>query len=87
MKVVFTEHALEKFKALEIEGWHITKAKIYNTIKNPRWTGVTRSKQDTAMSPVNTKHIIRIILRREDDIITIVTFHIARRGRYESTLR
>ena len=87
MKIVFTEHALEKFAELKRLGWKLTKAKIRETIKSPKWRGTSRYGQETAMSLVDDKHIIRVVFDREDDIIIkVITFHIARRGTYESTL-
>ena len=86
MKFVFTKHAIEKFIELEMLGWVITKDKVKRTIKKPRWHGVSRHGQETAMSLVDTKHIVRVVFNREGDIIKIITFHIARRGKYESTL-
>ena len=89
MKIVYTLHALEKFKVLEAEGWKITKNKIRQIIKKPKWQGTTKSNQETAMSLVDEKHIIRIVLRKENqegDIIRVITFHIGRRGKYETTL-
>jgi hypothetical protein len=88
VKIVFTKHALEKFTVLERFGWNISKRKISETIKNPRWKGTSRFGQGTAMSLVDEKHIIRVVIDRENgDIIRVITFHIARRGTYESTLR
>lgn len=86
MKIIYTKHALEKFKELEQEGWHITKIMIRNIIKNPEWKGTTRYKQETAIGSVNEKHILRIVLDRKGGIIKVITFHIGRRGKYESTL-
>lgn len=86
MKIIYTKHALEKFVVLEEEGWKITKWKIVRTIKNPQWTGESRFGQETVMSLMNDKHIIRIVLGKKGDIIKVITFHIARRGKYESTL-
>ena len=87
MKIVYTKHALEKFKELELEGWFIKKDKIYRIIRNPRWKGLTREGQETAISLVDQKHIIRIVLRGEKGgIIRVITFHLGRRGKYESTL-
>lgn len=86
MKIVFTRHILEdsipRFKRL---GWIITKKKIKQTIKNPRWKGVTRFGQPTAMSLMDESHILRVIFEAEDDIIRVITAHIARRDTYEST--
>lgn len=86
MEIVFTKHAIEKFIELERLGWKVSKTKIKNTVQKPKWRGVSRHGQETAMSLVDTKHIIRIVFNKEDDIIKVITFHIARRGKYESTL-
>lgn len=87
MKVVYTKHALEKFKELELDGWLIAKSKIYRTIKNPKWKGLTKQKQETAIGLIDPKHILRVVIRRENGgIIRVITFHIGRRGKYESTL-
>jgi len=87
VKIVYTKHALEKFKKFEVEGWIITKNKIYRTIKKPTWKGLTTEGQETAMSLIDPKHIIRVVIRREeDDIIVAITFHLGKRGKYGSTL-
>lgn len=97
MKIVYTKHALEKFNALKEQGWIITKNKIRHIIKNPKWRGVTKYNQETAIGLADDKHILRIVLDkqslpfsrekgRKGDIIKVITFHIGRRGKYESTL-
>ncbi len=88
MKFIFTKHLTrDKLPILKELGWTITKAQIRNTIKNPKWTGITKRNQETAMSVIDKKHILRVIFKREGDIIKVITVHIARRGKYESTLR
>lgn len=88
MKVRFTKHALEdKLPALKRLGWNISKKKVEDTVINPKWRGLSKHGEETAMSLVDESHILRVVLRREDDIITVITLHIARRGKYESTLR
>ena len=87
MKIIYTKHALkDKLPILKGLGWNISKAKIEETIANPKWKGVSKHGQETAMSLVDKEHILRIVMRRENDIITVITLHIARRGKYESTL-
>ncbi|OGD89520.1 hypothetical protein A3I56_01245 [Candidatus Roizmanbacteria bacterium RIFCSPLOWO2_02_FULL_43_10] len=68
MKIVFTKHALEKFVVLKRLGWNITRVKIKQTIKKPKWEGTSRFGQETAMSLVDEKHIIRVVFDREGDI-------------------
>lgn len=86
MKIEFSWHVLNdtipKFKLL---GWNITKAKIRQTIKKPRWTGITKYDQPAAMSLMDEKHILRVVFNIEGDIIKVITVYIARRGKYEST--
>ena len=87
MKIVFTAHALEKFKVINKHGWHITKLKVRQTVRNPRWRGTSRFGQETAINLLNHQHILRVIIEKENDIIEIITFHPAKRGKYESTLQ
>lgn len=73
---------IPKFKLL---GWNITKTKIRETIKKPKWIGVTKYGQPAVMSLIGKDHILRVVFKREDDIIRIITVYIAKRGRYENT--
>lgn len=88
MKVIFTKHAAkDKLPMLKRFGWVVTKARVKKVIKNPRWGGLTKKGQKTAMDLVDEAHILRVIFRKEGGIISIITLHIARRGKYGSTLR
>lgn len=86
MKVVYTKHALEKFSVITKQGFKINKTKIKQIIKKPKWKGATRENQETAISLLDERHILRIILDRKNGIIKVITFHMGRRGKYESTL-
>jgi len=86
VKIIYTKHAEVKFKIFKRLGWNLTKRKISITIKNPRWKGKSRFGQETAMSLINKKHILRVIFDRETDTIKVITFHPARKGTYECTL-
>lgn len=86
MKIVLTRHVIiEKIPKMKALGWNITESKIKQTIIKPRWQGFTKFGQPTAMSLVDTKHILRVVLNKEGDIIRVITVHIARRSTYEST--
>ncbi|MDP1722649.1 MAG: hypothetical protein Q8L37_05555 [Candidatus Gottesmanbacteria bacterium] len=86
MTIVYTKHAIAKFELLKDFGWNITKIKIHHTLEQPRWRGVSRFGQATAMSLLDSKHILRVIFDRDGDILRVITFHPARRGTYESSL-
>ena len=86
MTIAYTKHAIEKFEFLKRFDWDITKTNIRQTIEHPRWRGVPRFGQATTMSLLDSKHILRVIFDRDNDILRVITFHPARRGTYESTL-
>ena len=95
MKIVLSWHVLnKKIPLLKSLNWDISKAKIRQTINKPKWKGVTEEGQLTAMSLVDRGYILRVVykrslraytLKKDDGIISVITIHIARRGRYEST--
>ena len=86
VKIILSWHVLnEKIPLLKSLNWNITKAKIRQTIEKPKWHGTTKYGQLTAMSLVDKGHILRVVFEEEDDIIRVITIHIARRGTYEST--
>lgn len=87
MKVIFTQHAREKSLALKRLGWSITRQSVIRTLRHPQWKGISRFGQETAMSLLDSDHILRVIFNRDGDIMTVVTFHPARRGKYESTIQ
>jgi len=86
VRIIYTKHSEGKFAQLERLGWKITKRKVENIINKPQWKGISRFGQETALSLVDKTHILRVIFNKDGDIIKVITFHIARRGKYESTL-
>ncbi len=86
MKLIFTKHSSEKFEILKQLGWKITREQVKTVVQKPRWVGKSRFGQKTAMNLVDDQHILRVIFDQENGRIKVITFHIARRGKYESTL-
>jgi len=59
MKFVFTKHVMiDKLPELERLGWEITITKVKKTVRKPRWRGVSRHGQETAMDLVDDNHIL-----------------------------
>lgn len=86
MKIEFSWHVLnDSIPRFKLLGWSITKAKIRQTLKRPKWTGFTKYGQPAVMSLMDDKHILRVVFNKEGDIIKVITVYIARRGKYEST--
>lgn len=82
MEIEFSKHTLRKIEILKELGWDISLDLIKNTIKNPTLTGKTRQNQPTAITLLDAKHILRVVYEIRSGIITVITFHISRKGRY-----
>lgn len=86
MKIFLSDHVInEKIPLIRSLGFDISESRIKKIVKKPRWKGITDTNQLTVMGLVDEKHILRAVLKKENGIITVITVHIARRGRYEST--
>jgi len=86
VKIVLKEHVInDKIPLIKAWGWNVTPAKIRQTVKKPKWRGISRFGQPTAMSSLDEKHILRVIFEVRGDIIEVITIHPARIGTYEST--
>ncbi len=85
VKIVFTIHAQEKIKSKEAKLLGITKQKIKNILINPDVT-------DKSVFPhknigiLNKTLSLVVIWKLEDDIMKVVTFYPAEKGRYERKL-
>jgi hypothetical protein len=84
MKITFSKHAKLKFVDLAEHGFKITKEQIEDALNNPE--GVIKDEKDRliAQRAIDETHIIRVIYRKEGDLIKVITFYPARRRRYES---
>lgn len=82
MEIEFSKHALRKQEILKDLGWDISLDLIKNTIKNPSLTNKTRENQPTAISPLDGKHILRVVYEIRSGIIIVITFYVSRKGRY-----
>lgn len=83
MRIIFTRHAENKIKDLKKLGISVTKSSLKNTLKNPIHVDIQSDyPRRIASAPFGAKHILRIVFREESDIITIITFYPAKKGRY-----
>lgn len=86
MEIVISDHVInKKIPLIRTWGWNITKSQVKKTVRRPKWRGISRFGQPTAMSLLDGRHILRVIFEKKGGIITVITIHPARRGTYEST--
>lgn len=84
MKFIYTRHSsIDKFAMLEKHKFPttITRKIIENIVINPEHKEI-RANQVIASKTIDSKHILRVVYRQEDDIILIITFYPAEKGRY-----
>lgn len=84
MKIVYTKHALKKFKHPSIIKLQVKRKNVEETLSSPD----SKSEDEKAytisvLKKLDERHNLRVIYKEVSDIITIITFHPARRGRYE----
>lgn len=84
MKIVFSGHAtLDKFPALAKHNFHLTKNDITRVINNPDHIDkVSDYPKIIASKEFDEKHILRVVYKLEGDIIKVITFYPAAKGRY-----
>lgn len=89
MKFVFTKHAaIDKFLLLKKHEFKVsvTKQFIKKIILNPEHVdNISDEPNHIASGSIDEKHILRVVYRKENDIIRIITFYPAEKGRYYET--
>ena len=84
MKIVFTKHAASKFTNLPPGSVMVRKEDVLKAIKNPDYQDLEFDKPKIIVHKnLDTKHIVRVVFKEENDIITVITFYPTKKGRYE----
>lgn len=61
----------------------VTKKMISGVIKNPEHKDTTSDFPNIIVSgSIDDSHVLRVVYKKEDDIIIVITFHPAEQGRY-----
>ena len=84
MKIVLSKHAKEdKFPILAKHNFYVSEETIIEVVKNPNHEDKTSDKPNIIASKTLDKiHILRVVYRVEGDIIRVITFYPAEKGRY-----
>lgn len=84
MKIVFTKHAIEKFRILRELGWDFKEKDIEDAIRTPDKTSITKDGSATEVFKAITEDIsLKVVYAKFGDIIWVITFHPVERKRYE----
>lgn len=84
MKIIYTKHAEDKLKRPDIKKFKINKKLIENALVKSKHNSRTKYGDFSYLANISHKHDLRIIYDIIDGNIKVITFHIARKGRYIS---
>ena len=84
MRIVFTKHALiDKFAELKGHNFDLTKDDVIAVIDNSDHVDNKSDYPKIIVSKTfDKKHILRVVYKIENDIIKVITFYPAEKGRY-----
>lgn len=82
MDIHFTRHAIAKFKILKRHGVTLSKQKILTTIESPETIDSSRSPLLIAQSELDETHILRVVYKRQEGVIIVITFYPGRTSHY-----
>lgn len=84
MKFIYTKHAEEKLQRPDVRGFGISKVQIESIIKSPKLRDKSTTGEYLAFGYLSGPYIIRIVYDKMDRGIKVITFHVAKRGRYNT---
>lgn len=81
----FTRHAIEKLEVLERHGVSVTSDLVIEIIQNPELIDYSRLPLLIAQSALDATHVLRVVFKKEEGDVIIITFYPARKDTYEKS--
>lgn len=82
-EIIFTKHAEGKFRKLSKHKLKIVKKQVLLVIFKPENIDDDSDFPKTILSgTIDAKHVLRVVCFEADDIIRVITFYPAEKGRY-----
>ncbi|MFZ1083291.1 MAG: DUF4258 domain-containing protein [Candidatus Kryptoniota bacterium] len=81
--IIFTKHAKEKFVILRKHKFVLNEEQVLETVKNPETVDYSRAPLFIAQRLLDKDHVLRVVCKKEDDDIKIITFYPGRKSQYE----
>ena len=84
MKIVYTKHAKNKFEYAEELNWRLDEKDIKEAIENPdSHTTDQENGVEIVLKEFDARRNLRVIYAKSYGIITVITFYLVMKGRYE----
>ena len=81
--IIFTKHAENKFEILKKHKFLITKKQVLETIEKPELIDKSRLPLFIAQRNIDGDRVLRVVYKKEFEVIKIITFYPGRRKQYE----
>lgn len=85
-KIIYTKHAEDKLKTKESKKFTITKRKIENVIKQSSDQVLLPLGVIRTIGLLDKSHSLCVVFKHEHDIIKVITYFPAEKGRYENQI-
>ena len=82
MPVHLTHHVKEKIKLIQKYKFRVSQQTIINTIYDPVRTEARSDGTVIATSLLDEKHVLRVVYKKQNDIIIVITCYPGRRKAY-----
>ena len=82
--MILTKHAKNKLRTVGARKFRITKRKLEMVINNPVSYLEQAESVIVAVGSLDLEHSLCVVYKTEGDIIKIITFFPAKKGRYET---
>ena len=85
MEIIYTKHAEDKLKRADNRRFKITKRLINKVLREEKLVGRTKYGEFATLYALDG-HTLRVIYDRIGSDCKVITFHVARKGRYETKI-
>lgn len=81
--IYFTKHANSKFNILKKHKFSILRKQVIETVENPEKFDYSRTPLLIVQRKIDKNHVLRVVYKKEEDLIKIITFYPGRISQYE----
>ena len=82
-KVVYGDHASEKFALLRRHGFMVSRRQVTEAVQRPEKIEAGYKGRKVAQCSITERHVLRVIYEDGPEEMRIVTFYPGRKSRYE----
>ncbi len=82
--IIFTKHANDKFSVLKRHKFSISQEQVMVAIREPDVIDKSRLPLLIAQRKIDRSHVLRVVYKKEGDVIKVITFYPGRKKQYEN---